>query len=123
MLPPVVPSSYSVHLANLVEISMKVSANNMRAASAHLHSSLEHEPDDVIDVVVTCDGTWSKRGLTATYGVVAVISWETGQVLDFVIKSKRCISCSRQTLDEDSPEYAEWWETSVVAITRDPPRH
>ena len=45
------------------------------------------------------------------YGVVAVISWETGQVLHFVIESKRSISCSRQTLDEDSHEYAEWWET------------
>ena len=57
MLPPVVPSSYSVHLANLAVISMKPSAKNMRAASAHLHSSLEHEPDEVIDMAVTCDGT------------------------------------------------------------------
>ena len=62
-------------------------------------------------MAVTCDGIWSKRGFTATYGVVAVISWDTGQVLDLVIKSKRCFSCSRQTLDEDSPEYTEWWET------------
>ena len=34
-------------------------------------------PEEVVDVVVTCDGTWSKRGFTATYGIVVVIAWDT----------------------------------------------
>ena len=63
--------------------------------SAHLHQSCKVPFDEIIDAAVTCDGTWSKRGFTAMYGVVAVISWETGQVLDFEIKSKRC-SCRHQ---------------------------
>ena len=62
----------------------------MRSAAA---TSLEHEaqfsaaaallrkdtsPDEIVDVRVTCDGTWSRRGHQAKYGVVVVASWETG---------------------------------------------
>ena len=46
--------------------------------------------DDVVDCTVTCDGIWSRRGFVANYGVVAVLSWETGQVLDVVVLSKSC---------------------------------
>ena len=45
-------------------------------------------PNEVIDVMVTCDGTWSKRGHTALFGVVVMASWETGQVLDVEVLSK-----------------------------------
>ena len=63
-------------------------------------------------LVVTCDGTWCKRGFTATHGVVVVIAWETGQVLDFQIMTKRCSICARKktALGEDSQEFADWWE-------------
>lgn len=60
---------------------------------------------------MTCDGTWSKRGFTACYGVVVVISWETGQVLDSIVLSKQCSMCKQQTMDVDSPQYLDWWET------------
>ena len=46
--------------------------DNMVAASAHLHQSCGVPFDEIIDAAVTCDGTWSKRGFTAMYGVVAV---------------------------------------------------
>ena len=43
-----------------------------------------------------CDGMWSKRGFTASNGVVVIISWESRQVLDYEILSKRCNVCQRQ---------------------------
>ena len=30
--------------------------------------------DELVDVMVTCDGTWSKRGFSALYGVIVVAS-------------------------------------------------
>lgn len=88
--PPVTTNSYSEHNRRLAKVSMAAAEANMQAASAVLHQLCDARPTDIIDVTVTCDGTWSKRGFTATYGVVTVIAWETGQVLDFEIKSKRC---------------------------------
>jgi len=113
MLPPVTPVSYKVHNACIAEATMKVAEANVKAASAHLHHCYGNRPHDLIDATVTCDGTWSKRGFTATYGVVIVISWETGQVLDFEILSKRCTVCSNKlrTMAADSEEFMEWWET------------
>ena len=64
-----------------------------------------------VDITVTFDGTWSKRGFTANYGVVAVISWDTGRVLDTVVLSKYCAQCSRMRgrFPDDSEEYKEWY--------------
>ena len=50
-----------------------------KVASEQLHRLQGAYPNNVIDVTVTCDGTWAHRGFVAPYGVVAVISWETGQ--------------------------------------------
>ena len=55
---------------------------------------------------VTCDGTWSKRGFTALYGVVVVASWDSGQVLDCEFVSKYCTECAaHEKLSKDSDEY------------------
>ena len=118
MLPPVTAHAYSSHLSVLAEASVQAAADNMRAASEYLHSLLGATPEEVVDVVVTCDGTWSKRGFTATYGIVVVIAWETGQVLDYVVKSKRCVVCARQTLDPESEEYATWWDTHRASCAK-----
>ena len=68
----------------------------MLAASAYLHALHGAEPTEVVVIAVTCDGMWSKRGFTAAYGVVVVISWESRPVLDYEILSKRCNVCQQQ---------------------------
>ena len=50
---------------------------------------------DPLDITVTFDGTWSKRGFTAMHGVVVVISWDTGWVLDAHVISRYCGKCTR----------------------------
>ena len=69
----------------------------------------ERNPDlsenDIIDVAISFDVTWSRRGFTAPYGVGFAISAETGQVLDYDYAS-----CSRnkQSLAE---EFKVWYAT------------
>ena len=53
--------------------------------------------DDIHDIegsttdrVVTFDGSWMKRGYVSKYGFAAVIDYNTGYVIDFVIMSKYC---------------------------------
>ena len=38
--------------------------------------------DQVLDITVTCDGTWARRGFQCLYGVVVVASSKSGKVLD-----------------------------------------
>ena len=113
MLPPVSSGSFSIHTHCLASVAMGEVSKLMQAASAHLHELHDVGPTVVIDITVTCDGTCSKRGFTGMHGVVSVISWEAGQVVDFQIIMKRCPVCTHQKTvlgDDDSDEYVEWWE-------------
>ena len=114
LLPPVVGASYGVHNQSIGEATSKAGMESMLAAYAYLHQH-NSEPTSVIDIIVTCDGTWSKRGFTATHGVVLVIAWETGQVIDYEILSKCCTACSRMKtkLGEDFAAFEEWWECEM----------
>ena len=48
---------------------------------------------DVLDVAVSYDGTWHQRGHTSNHGIGAVISIETGEVIDREVLSKVCKEC------------------------------
>ena len=74
ILPPVVAHSFKQLNKQLAQHSMKVAPSNMLAASAHLHYLHGAKSTDIIDVTVTCDGTWSNRSFTAKHGVVVFIA-------------------------------------------------
>lgn len=61
-----------------------------------VRDKLKEYPDiteeTVIDIPVSFNCTWSKRGFTANYGVGFVISLHTGEVLDFQILQPILIS-------------------------------
>ena len=89
MRPPFQPTAFHLHNKALGAASEKAALDDMLDASAYLHALHGAEPTEVVDIAVT----WSKRGFTAAYGVVVVISWESRQVLDYEILSKRCNMC------------------------------
>ena len=46
--------------------------------------------ETVLDIAVSFDGTWAKRGHTSLFGMVFAISVDTGEVLDYHVLSKFC---------------------------------
>jgi hypothetical protein len=62
MLPPITPRAFKEALA---DASMSSAIDNMNAASEYLHCLHGVDPDEILDVKVTCDGTWPRRGVTA----------------------------------------------------------
>ena len=55
-----------------------------------------------LDVMVSFDGTWHKRGFTSLYGVGIVIDVMTGLVLDYEVLSKFCQACSMKDVENMS---------------------
>ena len=108
--PPVSSKSYSEHNNFLRKYTQEICEESFRSASAQLRQLQGAGPDDVVDVTVTCDGTWSRRGFVANYGVIAVLSWETGQVLDVEVLSKSCKVCKKAEISKgsESEEFLEW---------------
>ncbi|GFS48593.1 uncharacterized protein TNCV_310061 [Trichonephila clavipes] len=59
---------------------------------------------DIVDIGVSCDGSWLTRGHTSNIGVGCVINLLTGFVIDYEVISKRCGECEQTkfALEEDS---------------------
>lgn len=49
-----------------------------------------YDLDAILDVAVSFDGTWSKRGYTANFGTGVLMSVDTGEVIGFVVLSRIC---------------------------------
>ena len=105
--------AFPINLQSLLWIKLVPPPNspaicNRLVVSSKLHSLQDTEPKDV-DFTVTCDGIWSRRGFTATYGAGVVMSWDSGQVLDAVVLSKRCNVCKLKESTLDEHEFLDWY--------------
>ena len=101
--PPVFQKCFTEYNLVIQKIANEVCEDSFRSCSAQLRGLQGAGPHDVVDCTVTCDGFWSRRGFVANYGVVAVLSWETGQVLDVVVLSKLCKVCKEAEHSDGVP--------------------
>ena len=107
--------SYYKQLDTILNIIEKDTLEEMKFAGLRLGKVLQKEDQNVadetvLDIAVSFDGTWAKRGHTSLFGIVFVISVDTGEVLDYHVLSKFCKSCSvwEAKADDDPFKYAEW---------------
>ena len=50
--------------------------------------------DGCYHIAVTLDGTWQKRyGFNSLHGVIFLMSVLTGEIIDYVVRSKVCFEC------------------------------
>ncbi|XP_067944011.1 uncharacterized protein [Watersipora subatra] len=64
---------------------------------------------DKVDIAVSYDGTWQKRGYSSHNGVFVAIDILTGYVVDFQVMSNLCQVCDKGPRKDDSG-YDEFWE-------------
>ena len=48
----------------------------------------------LVDIAVSCDGSWQKRGHSSLNGFVSAISMDSGKIVDIAPMSRFCRSCS-----------------------------
>ena len=116
--PPVTTKAYNEHLKQIEKASTNHAEQIMKDAAKRLKDKIATERPQAIDdqndieiarVAVTVDGTWQKRGHSSKIGVVFVISVDTGEILDYEVKSLFCHECKAHTLqDPGSDEHKEW---------------
>ena len=80
--------------------------------------------DEIIEVGVSMEGTWMKRG-HSQLGAVFACACETGEIVDHEVMSLHCDKCntfkakhtkqefqeSKQENEESKQEFEEWWVT------------
>ena len=105
--PPVAKDAYNKHLIQIEKATKSSAVEIMKDAAKRLWEKVSIEwPDDVEEegeekvahVSVTVDGTLQKRGNSSKIGVVFVISVETGEILDYEVKSLFCHGCKAITV-------------------------
>ncbi|XP_052130897.1 uncharacterized protein LOC113206150 isoform X2 [Frankliniella occidentalis] len=89
---------------------LEESRNAVREAHVIDNPDLKDQP--VLDITVSVDGSWHRRGHISMYGFVATIDVLTGLVVDFEILSKFCLMCSiaAHRHGQDSEEFTAWKE-------------
>ena len=112
MPPPLQHRSYDKHVSELGTVVSKVADQEMRQAVRRLWDHLQSLDDDLgdglVDVTVSADGTWAKRGFTSLHGLVFAISQDTGEVLDFTLMSQFCPTCNYHRRILDDEEFSRW---------------
>lgn len=66
--------------------------------------------ENTLELTVSGDGTWKKRGFTSLYGVSSLIGYYSGKILDLVVKSAYCKACEFWAKKTNTVEYEEWAE-------------
>ena len=93
---PVSRRTYNEHFKKIRNVAVGTTYNVMIDAANRLRDIVEEEEPSkvyineegrkIVDIAVTVDGTWQKRGHTSRIGVVFVMAGKTGEVLDFIEK-------------------------------------
>lgn len=89
---------------------LELSRNIVRKKHQELYGFTDEQ---IIDIGVSYDGTWMKRGHTSLYGIGLVIDILTGLILDFQIMSKYCSECNaaKRDLGSKTVEFSIWFES------------
>ena len=103
-------SSSSVEEA---EKSLQQSAKNVKTFLRQNCADFAEKDIDynIYDCSVSVDRTWQRRyGFSSLIGVIYLISMETGEVLDYAVKSKICSDCkARNNWEKTSERYKNWY--------------
>ena len=78
---------------------------------AYAESNLSTDTSGPIDIMVTFDGTWQKRGFTSLYGVGVVIDILTGLIADYHLLSKYCHACEQNASVMSANDFDRWKAT------------
>ena len=98
-LKAIIHTSFATHRKAIMNVSM-VTATNILSDAAKVVRRVYADADpsladaEVIDLTVTYDGSWMRRGHTSAYGIGCVIDMVTGLVLDLTVLSSYCQACS-----------------------------
>lgn len=110
---PVFQSVYDTIIENILAASDVVSKNSMSNA-ANDEKRISNEKGEKNGITVSGDGSWRKRGFSSLYGLVSLIGWYTGKLVDVLVKSKYCKACEYWQKKYDTDEYKEWAENHAA---------
>lgn len=108
---PVNFRTFQNSIESIDAFSLEEVNNNLAMARNEVrktYSKLDDENDAVVDITVSYDGSWQKRGLTPKYGIGCCIEMLTGLNVDFEVLSKSCNQCEVKKRQQPTPKSSQY---------------
>ena len=104
--PPISDTAFTSKLSSLEKSCEAALHEHLQAVhelvrTEYVKEGYASSDDEKIDIAVSYDGTWQKRGHTSHNGIGIAIDILTGYVVDFEVLSNLCIYCEKQKQIED----------------------
>jgi hypothetical protein len=101
-------SAYNGHVAALRKSASEEAEKSMTKAVTDVRHFYVTNPDGTVDIGVSGDGTWRKRGFSSFHGVGTAVAIASGKVIDISVKSSHCHACSVWESKKGTDQYKEW---------------
>ena len=98
------------NISNSSHRAAKVVAQRSMSTSCEWTSCVQYETFTKLDIGVSVDGTWQRRGFTSLNGVLVVMSIDSGKIVGIEPMSRYCRECAIHTrrLQDKPEELANW---------------
>ncbi|KYN05199.1 hypothetical protein ALC62_03906 [Cyphomyrmex costatus] len=103
--------TYYAFITNLLEAAKSTFEVIQRKAIAEERQKNAEAGNEETHLSVSGDGSWKRRGFSSLFGIATLIGKYTHKVLDFVVKSSFCQSCSNWASKKGTNEYDIWHDT------------
>lgn len=108
--PPMCLKSSQKIASKVHDAATKAASKVMQSAAQSVRKAEKSGDDELLDVCISYDGTWHKRGHTSHFGVGVAVELNSGLVIDYSVQSNYCQVCA-QGPKPGSQEYEEWFES------------
>ena len=94
---------------NIRDSAKQIAERSMNNAAVEL----KRGKNMVIDIGVSLDGSWQRRGFSSMNGVVTAISIDTGKIIDIESMSRYCRQCFviGRSMEDDQEAFSAWQES------------
>lgn len=92
-LPRPIFQSFYDKVVHTISIATKAVCEKSMKNAAEKEKKTSIEKGQKHGITISGDGTWRKRGFSSLFGLVSLIGWYSGKVIDIAVKSKYCKQC------------------------------
>ena len=106
-------NTYYACLENIYDAASAVYNIILEKAVAEEKQVNEEAGHIAMNLTLSGDGTWKKRGFSSLFGVSTLIGKYSKKVLDTIVKSSFCQACNiwKKKKGEETEEFNHWYET------------
>lgn len=103
--------TYYAFITNLLSASKSTFESIQRKAIVEERQKNVEAGNEETHLTVSGDGSWKRRGFSSLFGVATLIGKYSHKVLDFIVKSSFCQSCSNWASKKGTDEYDIWYDS------------